>query len=81
MIEFEQFEQQFKECISSAAIRTKFEHHHRRGVEVVRELEELLAEEEKNILQNRYGRDFEMDVSTLTPHMYHTIHTSLTVKQ
>jgi len=67
-VEFETFEQRFKECISSAAIRTKFEHHHRRGVEVVQELEELLAEEERNILQNRFERDrvFEMDVNALT---------------
>ena len=43
---FERFEQLFKECISNAAIQTKFEHHYRRGMEVVRSLEELLAEEE-----------------------------------
>ena len=84
-VEFETFEQRFKECISSAAIRTKFEYHHHRGVEVVRELEELLAEEERNILQSRFERDrqsvFEMDVKPLTafflhlsPH-YHPSHT------
>jgi len=74
-VEFEMFEQRFKECISSAAIRTKFEHHHRRGVEVVRELEELLAEEERNILQSRFERDgqsvFEMDVKPLIAFFQH----------
>lgn len=51
-LEFEQFERQFKECISSSAISTKFEHHHRQGATVVAELEELLQQESKNIQDN-----------------------------
>ena len=50
---FERFEHLFKECISHAAIQTKFEHHYRRGMEVVRDLEELLAKEETDILEKR----------------------------
>ena len=51
---FERFEHLFKECISHAAIQTKFEHHYRRGMEVVRDLEELLAKEEADILEKRW---------------------------
>ena len=53
LMNFERFEQLFKECISNAAIQTKFEHHYRRGMEVVRSLEELLAKEETDILEKR----------------------------
>ena len=45
------FERTFKECISSAAIKIKFEQHHKRGSEVVEELEQLVSEEETNAMQ------------------------------
>ena len=47
------FEQLFKECVSSSAIRTKFEHHHKQGSEVVQELAGLLEQEETQIVQNK----------------------------
>ena len=53
LMEFERFERQFKECVSSAAIRTKFEQHHKQGVAVVSDLEQLLELEEKQIHNNR----------------------------
>ena len=40
--------------MSSSAIQTKFEHHHQQGSEVVRELEEILEQEEKDILANGF---------------------------
>ena len=45
------FERTFKECISSAAIRIKFEQHHKRGSEVVEELEQIVTEEEADAIQ------------------------------
>ena len=45
------FEKTFKECISSAAIKIKFEQHHKRGSEVVEELEQLVSEEETSAMQ------------------------------
>ncbi len=52
-MEFEKFERQFKECISSAAIQTKFEQHHKQGMTVVAELERLLETEEQQVHENR----------------------------
>ena len=54
LLEFEQFESQLKKCLSSAAIRTKFEKHHQRGTEVVHKLEELLKSEDEEIATKRY---------------------------
>lgn len=54
-MDFEKFEQQFKECISSAAIQTKFEQHHKQGTVVVAELEKILETEEQQLLENRWG--------------------------
>jgi mitofusin len=45
------FEKTFKECISSTAIKIKFEQHHKRGSEVVKDLEQLVSEEETNAMQ------------------------------
>lgn len=45
------FEKTFKECISSAAIKIKFEQHHKRGSEVIEELEQLVSEEETSAMQ------------------------------
>ena len=58
-MEFERFEAKFKACVSDAAIRTKFEHHYRQGVEVIGELKELVASEENKIVEKRYGGDGE----------------------
>ena len=52
-MEFERFEAKFKACVSDAAIRTKFEHHYRQGVDVVGKLKELVASEEDKIRENR----------------------------
>lgn len=52
-MEFERFEAKFKACVSDAAIRTKFEHHYRQGVEVVGELKELVTSEENKIVEKR----------------------------
>ena len=48
------FERLFKECVSSSAIRTKFEHHHNQGSEVVEDLESLLVLEEAQIQQSKW---------------------------
>ena len=45
------FEKTFTECISSAAIKIKFEQHPKRGSEVVEELEQLVSEEETSAMQ------------------------------
>ena len=45
------FELKFKECISSAAIKIKFEQHHKRGSEVVQDLEQLVTEEETSAIK------------------------------
>ena len=55
-MEFERFEAKFKACVSDAAIRTKFEHHYRQGVDVVGKLKELVASEEEKIRENRCVR-------------------------
>ena len=47
------FEQLFKQCVSSSAIKTKFEHHHKQGSEVILELAGLLEQEETQIIQNK----------------------------
>ena len=54
LVEFEQFEEQFKACLSSSAIHTKFEKHHQCGMEILVELDELLRKEEHKILDRRY---------------------------
>lgn len=54
-MEFERFERRFKECISSSAIRTKFEHHHKQGTAIVGEMEQLLQQGEEHIIENRLG--------------------------
>ena len=54
LVEFELFEKHFKECVSSAAILTKFEHHHSQGSEVVNELGLILEQEEQSIQKNRF---------------------------
>jgi mitofusin len=51
LMEFERFEDKFKECLSSSAIRTKFEQHHSRGMEIVSELAQLLENEEKEAVE------------------------------
>ncbi len=53
LAEFERFEVKLNECLSSSAIRTKFEQHHSRGTEIVQELEELLRSEDQFIVQKR----------------------------
>ena len=50
------FEHLFKECISSAAILTKFENHHSQGAEIVHELEQLLEQEEQSSVEKRFGK-------------------------
>ena len=52
-MEFERFESRFKECVSDTAIRTKFEHHHRQGVELLAQLEAVLKAQEEEILKKR----------------------------
>ena len=52
-MEFERFEKKFKECLSSSAIKTKFEQHHTRGMEIVTELDKLLENEEIQANENR----------------------------
>ncbi len=49
LMEFEKFEELFKECISSSAILTKFEQHYKRGSEVIVELEQVLGREGNEI--------------------------------
>uniref|UniRef100_A0A1X7VNF0 Dynamin-type G domain-containing protein n=1 Tax=Amphimedon queenslandica TaxID=400682 RepID=A0A1X7VNF0_AMPQE len=51
LLEFERFELKFKECLSNSAIKTKFEQHHSRGLEIVLELEELLNFESEQATQ------------------------------
>ena len=51
---FEEFERRFKECLSSSAIRTKFEQHYKQGLNVVSELEQLLSLEDSHLQQERY---------------------------
>lgn len=51
--DFEQFERRFKECLSSSAIRTKFEQHYKQGLSVVSELEGLLGEEDSRLLNEK----------------------------
>ncbi len=53
LAEFERFELKLNECLSSSAIRTKFEQHHFRGTEIVQELEELLCSENQFISRKR----------------------------
>ena len=53
LAEFERFELKLNECLSSSAIRTKFEQHHFRGTEIVQELEELLCSEDRYISRKR----------------------------
>jgi mitofusin len=50
---FEQFERQFKECLSSSAIQTKFEQHYKQGLSVVSDLESLLAQEDTHLQAER----------------------------
>ena len=50
---FEQFERRFKECLSSSAIRTKFEQHYKQGLSVVSDLGQLLEQEEAHLQQER----------------------------
>lgn len=51
--DFEQFERRFKECLSSSAIRTKFEQHYKQGLSVVSELEDLLRQEDSRLLTEK----------------------------
>lgn len=53
LMEFERFEMKFKECLSSSAIKTKFEQHHSRGMEIVTELDQLLENEEQFAIDKR----------------------------
>ena len=53
LLEFERFELKFKECLSSSAIKTKFEQHHGRGIEIVVELEQLLHFEQQQMQERR----------------------------
>ena len=53
LLEFERFELKFKECLSNSAIKTKFEQHHSRGLEIVLELEELLNFESQQATQKK----------------------------
>lgn len=43
LAEFSKFEQEFEECISKAAIKTKFEQHTNRGKEIIAQLRETAA--------------------------------------
>eukprot|EP00731_Ephydatia_muelleri_P015298 Em0008g1018a len=63
-MEFERFEAKFKACVSDAAIRTKFEHHYRQGVDVVGKLKELVASEEEKIRENSKVLDSDLEYST-----------------
>ena len=53
LLEFERFELKFKECLSNSAIKTKFEQHHSRGLEIVLELEELINFESQQATQKK----------------------------
>ena len=53
LLNFEQFERRFKECLSSSAISTKFEQHYKQGLSVVSELEALLCEEHTHLKEER----------------------------
>jgi len=44
-MEFERFEDRFKECVSSSAISTKFEHHYKKGLVLVDSLGGMLEAE------------------------------------
>ena len=44
-MEFERFEECFKECVSSSAISTKFEQHYKKGLLLVDSLEAMLEAE------------------------------------
>ena len=53
LMEFEKFEEFFKQCISSSAILTKFEQHYKQGLEMVQEHEQLLEKELAELTQKR----------------------------
>ncbi|KAI1301415.1 Transmembrane GTPase Marf [Halotydeus destructor] len=42
--EFEQFEMKFEECLSQAAVKTKFNQHTDRGLTIIKDLERILTE-------------------------------------
>ena len=46
-LEFQRFESKFKACLSSSAIQTKFEQHHKQAAEIVQQLEVILTEAEQ----------------------------------
>ena len=50
---FEQFERRFKECLSSSAIRTKFEQHYLQGRSVVSDLDTILTQEQDHLQTER----------------------------
>ena len=50
LMAFEKFEELFKHCISNTAIHTKFEQHYKQGLEVVKELEDLIGEELQHLV-------------------------------
>lgn len=52
LLAFEKFEEVFKHCISNTAIHTKFEQHCKQGLEVVKELEDLLGQEVQQLATN-----------------------------
>lgn len=53
LAEFERFELKLNQCLSSSAIKTKFEQHHSRGTEIIMELEELLRSEDNFIISRK----------------------------
>lgn len=46
-LEFQRFESKFKACLSSSAIQTKFEQHHKRAADIIQQLGILLTEAEQ----------------------------------
>ena len=65
LVEFERFEENLKETLSSSAIYTKFEKHHQRGLDILIELDDLLREEEHKILDLKIKQNRE-EASLLT---------------
>lgn len=51
-LEFQRFESKFKACLSSSAIQTKFEQHHKRAADIIQQLGMLLTEAEQECVNS-----------------------------
>uniref|UniRef100_A0A1I7XUD6 Dynamin-type G domain-containing protein n=1 Tax=Heterorhabditis bacteriophora TaxID=37862 RepID=A0A1I7XUD6_HETBA len=63
-MEFEQFEKQFEQCISRAAIRTKFEAHNRRANEILSRMRDNVKVVQTTT--NKQKEDLELDLEEST---------------